>query len=604
MIIRFAGDSGDGIQITGAMFTHDSAVIGHDISTLPDYPAEIRAPIGTLAGVSSFQLNFSSRKTHTPGDRPDVLVALNPAALKVHLKELVPGGVLIINEDSFQELELSKAGYEQDPREDGSLDAYQVHTAPITEMTIAALEPLGVSFQQAELCKNMYTLGIVCWLFHRTTEEIEKIIDVKFKSKPEEIAQANKLALNAGYSFADTVELFASRYRLGQADLEPGLYRRITGNSAAALGFLAVSQITGRPLFCGAYPITPASDILHDLNQFRNFGVRAGQLEDEIAAMGATIGAAYGGSLAMTTTSGPGIALKSEAIGLAVMVELPMVIVNVQRGGPSTGLPTKTEQADLLQAFFGRNGECPAVIVAASTPSDCFDTAIEAFRIALKYMIPVFYLSDGYLANGSEPWKIPEVDSLPHIEVKFHTEVEGFQPYQRDPDTLARPWAIPGTPGLEHRLGGIEKEEGTGNICYDPENHERMVHIRAEKLERIAADIPDLKVNGPGQGEVLVLGWGSTAGAIRAATEQLQGRGVAIACAQLRHLNPFPSNLGSVLRSYKKVLVPEMNMGQLSMLLRAKYLVDAISISKVQGKPFGAQELEERICAHLDRQSG
>ena len=596
VIIRFAGDSGDGIQITGAIFSHDSAVLGNDISTLPDFPAEIRAPAGTLAGVSSFQLNFSSYDVHTPGDRPDVLVALNPAALKVHIKELKPGGILILNEDGFDVQGLKKAGYEEDPRHDESLAGFQIHELPITSMTIAAVESASLGKKQAELCKNMFTLGMISWLYDRSIEVLTERIDKLFGKKRPELAEANKLALQAGFNYADTVEVFTGRYRVSKADLPPGNYRRITGNEACALGFLAASELSGKPLFYASYPITPASDILHELSKLRHFGVKTFQAEDEIAAVGVAIGVAYGGSLGLTGTSGPGVALKAEAIGLAVMTELPLVIANVQRAGPSTGMPTKTEQADLLQALYGRNGECPVAVVAPATPGECFKMAVESFRIATKYMTPVFFLSDGYLANGSEPWKLPNKDNLPKFEISDDVPApEDFLPYARDEETLARPWVSPGTPGLEHRIGGIEKEEDTGNISYDSENHERMVNLRAEKIERIANDIPDLKVHGPETGDMLVLGWGSTLGAARQAVEKAQANGYSVAGAHLRYLSPFPKNLEKVLKSYKHVLLPELNLGQLCMVLRAKYLVDIISLSKVQGQPFRTTEIEEKI---------
>jgi len=600
VIIRFAGDSGDGIQLTGAIFSHDSAKLGHDISTLPDFPAEIRAPAGTLAGVSSFQLNFSSYDIHTPGDQPDVLVALNPAALKVHLRDLKGGGVLILNEDSFEDQDLKKAGYPDDPREDGTLAGYQVHSLPITSLTLGAVKAAEwLARKQAERCKNMFTLGIVSWMYDRSIEEIEERIDALFAGKRRELAEANKLALKAGYHYADTVEVFTGQYNVRKAELPPGQYRRITGNEATALGFLAAAEQSGIPLFYASYPITPASDILHELSKLRHFGVRTFQAEDEIAAIGMAIGAAYGGSLGLTGTSGPGVCLKSEAIGLAVTAELPVVIANIQRAGPSTGMPTKTEQADLLQAMFGRNGECPVAVVAPATPADCFNMAIEAFRIATKFMTPVFFLSDGYLANGSEPWRLPEPGDLPDFEIQFRTEPEGFEPYGRDGRTLARPWVIPGTPGLEHRIGGLEKQDGSGEVSYDSENHERMVHLRAEKIARIAEDAPGVELFGPESGDLLVLGWGSTYGAIRHAVEHAQAQGLSVAHAQLRYLNPFHANIGAVLASFDKVLLPEMNLGQLRMLLRAEFLVDIIGLNKVQGQPFLTVEIEQKIYSML-----
>ena len=594
-VIRFAGDSGDGIQVTGSMFTQESAILGHDVSTLPDYPAEIRAPVGTLAGVSSFQLNFSSYDIHTPGDQPEVLVALNPAALKVNLEDLRPGGTIILNSDSFNTQDITKAGYKQDPTEDGSLSGYQIYPIPITSLTIGAVEPTGLGKKQAELCKNMFTLGVVSWLYDRSIDPIRNYIDKRYSKRRPEMAEANKLALQAGYNYADTVEMFTGKYQISSAKLPAGTYRRITGNEATALGVLTAAEISGRPLFYASYPITPASDILHELSKLRHFGVQTFQAEDEIAAMGIAIGASYGGSLGLTGTSGPGMALKSEAIGLAVMAELPVVIINVQRGGPSTGLPTKTEQADLLQALFGRNGECPLAVIAPSSPSDCYMMAIEAFKIAIKYMTPVIFLSDGYLANGSEPWRLPEEGELPVINVHFHTDVNNPMPYARDPLSLSRPWIIPGTPGLEHRIGGLEKEDVTGDVSYDSENHQKMVNLRAEKIRRIANDIPPLEVNGPEQGELLVLGWGSTSGAIRHAVENSRKRGHGVASAHLRYLNPWPHNLGDVLKSYEQVLIPEMNSGHLRMLIRAEFLIDAKGYNKITGKPFLTYEIEQKI---------
>ncbi len=599
VIIRFAGDSGDGVQLTGSLFTQDSAVIGHDISTLPDFPAEIRAPAGTLPGVSSFQLNFSSRDVHTPGDRPHVLVALNPAGLRVHLADLVPGGLIILNEDAFTKSNFKKAGIEKDPREDGSLDGFSVHGIPITSLTLEAVKPTGLGKKQAERCKNMLTLGVVCWLYDRDCGVIETLIDARFGESDSELAAANKLALQAGFGYADTIRLMPHRYRVEKANLAPGQYRRITGNSAAAMGFVAAARLSGRPLVYASYPITPASEILHELARLRHFGIKAGQCEDEIAAMGAAIGAAFGGALGLTATSGPGVCLKSEALNLAVMSELPVVVVDVQRGGPSTGLPTKTEQADLLQAMFGRNGESPLAIVAPQSPADCFDMAIEAFRIAIKYMTPVFYLSDGYLGNGSEPWRIPDLDDLTPIEVSFADDPALFMPYLRDPQTLARPWAIPGTPGLEHRIGGLEKADGSGVVSYDPRNHEHMVRTRAEKIDRIADDIPELDVLGPASGRLLVLGWGSTYGAIRTAVEDVRREGAQVASAHLRYLNPLPRNLGDVLERFDRVLVPEMNTGQLRLLLRARYLKDIEGHNKIQGQPFKTSEIRERIRSIL-----
>jgi 2-oxoglutarate ferredoxin oxidoreductase subunit alpha len=596
--IRFAGDSGDGMQLTGTQFTATSAIIGNDISTLPDFPAEIRAPAGSLPGVSGYQLNFSSHDIRTPGDEPNVLVAMNPAALKMNLKDLEPGGILVVNTDAFVESNLRKASYETNPLEDGSLSGYRVFKLPITSLTIGALEEAKLPHKQMERCKNFYALGLMYWLFDRPLEPTLKWIDQKFSKMPE-VALANKLAVKAGYNYAETTEIFTTHYRVAKSDIKPGKYRNITGNEATAIGFIAASQLAGRPLYYGSYPITPASDILHELSVHKNFGVKTFQAEDEIAAVGAAVGAAFAGNLGLTGTSGPGLALKSEFIGLAVMTELPIVIIDVQRGGPSTGLPTKTEQADLLQVMFGRNSECPVAVVAPATPSDCFSMAIEAFRIAIKYMTPVVYLSDGYLGNGSEPWEIPSIESLPRIEVKFRTEKAGFYPYLRDERTLARPWAIPGTPGLEHRIGGLEKQHVTGNVNYDPDNHDFMVRLRAEKVARIAQDIPLIEVSGEPEGKVLVLGWGSTHGAITTATEQLRAKGASVSSAHLRYLNPFPRNLGEVLSRFETVIVPELNLGQLALLVRARFLVDAISFSKVKGLPFKVSEIVKKINEYL-----
>lgn len=596
--IRFAGDSGDGMQVTGGQFTSTSAIIGNDISTLPDFPAEIRAPAGSLPGVSGYQLNFSSRDIRTPGDEPQVLVAMNPAALKVNIKDLEPGGILVVNTDEFTDNNLKKAGYAANPLEDGSLSGFRVFKVAITSLTLKALEGASLPFKLQERCKNFYALGLMYWLYDRPMEPTLKWIEDKFSNKPE-VAEANRLVLKAGFNYADTTEIFTTHYRVGKAKIKPGKYRNITGNEATAIGFIAAAQLTGRPLFYGSYPITPASDVLHELSKHKNFGVKTFQAEDEIAAIGAAIGASFAGHIGLTGTSGPGVALKSEAIGLAVMTELPLVILDVQRGGPSTGLPTKTEQADLLQAMFGRNSECPVGIVAPATPGECFQMAIEAVRLATKYMAPVFFLSDGYLANGSEPWEIPSLESLPEMKVTFRTETEGFLPYLRDEKTLARPWAIPGTPGLEHRIGGIEKQHLTGNVNYEPENHHFMVKLRAEKIQRMAQDIPELEVFGPAEGKVLVLGWGSTYGSITTAVEQLQEQGHSVASAHLRYLNPFPKNLGEVLKRYEKVIIPELNLGQLCMLIRAQFLVDAVSFGQVKGKPFKVSELVKKIKEYL-----
>jgi 2-oxoglutarate ferredoxin oxidoreductase subunit alpha len=596
--IRFAGDSGDGMQVTGTQFTSTSAIIGNDISTLPDFPAEIRAPAGSLPGVSGYQLNFSSRDIRTPGDEPNVLVAMNPAALKVNIKDLEPGGILVVNTDEFNDNNLKKAGYAANPLEDGSLSGFRLFKVPLTSLTLKALEGSRMPFKQQERCKNFYALGLMYWLYDRPMEPTLKWIDEKFGAKPE-VAEANVMALKAGYNYADTTEIFTVHYHVGRARIKPGKYRNITGNEATAIGFITASQLAGRPLFYGSYPITPASDILHELSKHKNFGVKTFQAEDEISAIGAAIGATFAGHIGLTGTSGPGIALKSEAIGLAVMTELPLVIIDVQRGGPSTGLPTKTEQADLLQAMFGRNSECPVGIVAPSTPANCFTMAMEAVRLATKYMAPVFFLSDGYLGNGSEPWEIQRVEDLPEMKIQFRTDPEGFFPYLRDERTLARPWAIPGTPGLEHRIGGLEKQNITGNVSYDPENHDFMVRLRAEKIQRMQQDIPDLEVFGAPSGKVLVLGWGSTYGSITTAVEQLREKGHAVSSAHLRYLNPFPRNLGDVLKRFETVIIPELNLGQLALLVRAKFLVDAVSFTKVKGKPFKVAELVDKIKEYL-----
>lgn len=593
--IRFAGDSGDGMQLTGTQFTNTSAVLGNDISTLPDFPAEIRAPAGSLPGVSGFQLNFSNHEIRTPGDAPQVLVAMNPAALKVNLPDLETGGMLIVNTDAFNENNLKKAGYATNPLDDDSLSGYRLVKIPITTANRAALrDAVKLPPKEIDRCKNFWALGLMYWLYDRPMEQTIRWVEAKFK-KNEELVKANLTALKAGFAYADAAELFTTHYRVKRAAITPGKYRNITGNEATAMGFVAASVLSGRPLFYASYPITPASDILHSLSNHKNFGVKTFQAEDEIAAVCAAIGASFAGHLGLTGTSGPGLALKSEAIGLAVMTELPLVVIDVQRGGPSTGLPTKTEQADLLQAMFGRNGECPVAIVAPSSPSDCFHMAIEAFRIATKHMVPVIYLSDGYLGNGAEPWLLPKIEDLPRFEVNFHRDPATFKAYQRDPETLARLWAVPGTPGLEHRIGGIEKQDITGNVSYDPENHMHMVKTRAEKVARIADDIPELEIFGEKEGRVLVLGWGSTYGSITSAVEEMQQRGYSVSSAHLKYLNPFPKNLGEVLGRFDRVLIPEMNMGQLAMLLRARYLIPAISFPKVKGKPFKIRELTAKI---------
>jgi 2-oxoglutarate ferredoxin oxidoreductase subunit alpha len=609
VVIRFAGDSGDGMQLTGDRFTSETAGLGNDLSTLPDFPAEIRAPAGTIGGVSAFQLAFADHDITTPGDAPNVLVAMNPAALKANVKDLPRGADLIVNTDEFTKRNLEKVGYTSNPLEDGSLEQFNVHAIALTSQTVEALKGFDLSKKEAERSKNMYALGMLCWLYSRPAEGTREFLTKKFAKKPEILA-ANLAAFEAGWSFGETTEAFSVQYEVAKAsDLPKGRYRNITGNPALAYGLIAASKKSGLPLFLGSYPITPASDILHELAKNHRFGVTTFQAEDEIAGIGSAIGASYGGSLAVTTTSGPGIALKSEAIGLAVSLELPLIIVDVQRGGPSTGLPTKTEQSDLLQAMFGRNGESPVPVIAPQSPSDCFYAAMEAARIAVEYRTPVFLLSDGYIANGSEPWQIPDVDDLPTIDPNFATTpnhvkddgTEEYWPYKRDEDTLARPWAIPGTKGLEHRIGGLEKADGTGNISYDPDNHDRMVRLRQAKVDAIAKTIPDLEVDDPdGDARVLVLGWGSTYGPIGAACEIARRTGVKVAQAHLRHLNPFPSNLGEVLRSYDKVLVPEMNLGQLAMLLRAKYLVDVQGINQVRGMPFKSTELVTSITAAIE----
>jgi len=601
VVIRFAGDSGDGMQLTGDRFTQSSAVFGNELATLPDFPAEIRAPAGTLAGVSAFQVNISDHKVLTPGDAPDVLVAMNPAALRTNLADVRPAGTLILNSDAFGERDLAKAAYATDPRYDGSLDGWTVYEIPMTSLTVKAAEPAGAKARDAERSKNFFALGVISWLYDRPPETILAWIESRFASR-ETVLEANRLAFRAGWNFGETAEIFESGYEVRAADLVPGEYTNISGNTALAWGLIAAGQQSGLPIFLGAYPITPATDILHELSKHKHFGVRTMQAEDEIAGVCAAIGAAFSGHLAVTTTSGPGIDLKSEALGLAVSLELPLVVVDIQRGGPSTGLPTKTEQSDLLMAMYGRHGEAPIPIVAPRTPSHCFAMVIEAVRIALKYRTPVFVLSDGYLANGTEPWLLPDLADLPDIGVSFAdgpNHGTEFWPYLRDPETLARPWAIPGTPGLEHRIGGIEKEDGTGNISYDPSNHEKMTRLRAAKVAGIAKDIPLTEVDHQDGADVLVLGWGSTFGSIAAAVQRVRARGLAVAQAHLTHLNPFPPDLGAVLRRYPKVIVPEMNLGHLSRLVRAEYLVDARSLTKVQGQPFRAAEIEDAIVEAL-----
>jgi 2-oxoglutarate ferredoxin oxidoreductase subunit alpha len=601
VIIRFAGDSGDGMQLAGDRFTQETAAFGNDLSTLPNFPAEIRAPAGTLPGVSSFQVHFADHDILTPGDDPDVLVAMNPAALKANLTDVPRGADIIANTDEFTKRNLGRVGYEANPLEDGSLANYNLHAVPITSMTVKALEEFDITRKDAERAKHMFALGLLSWLYNRPVESTISFLDSKFASKPE-IMKANKAAFQAGWNYGETTEAFSVQYEVKPARLQPGTYRNITGNSALAIGLVAASRRSGLPLFLGSYPITPASDILHELSKLKRFGVRTFQAEDEIGGVGAALGASFGGALGVTTTSGPGMALKGETIGLAVSVELPLIVCDIQRAGPSTGMPTKTEQADLLMALYGRNGESPVAVIAPATPSDCFDTALEAVRIAVKYRTPVIILSDGYLANGSEPWRIPEVAGLPRLRDEFSfsspkewTGEDGkpeFQPFRRDPQTLARPWAVPGTPGLEHRIGGIEKADGAGTISYDPDNHDKMVRLRQAKIDGIAADIGPLEVDDPdGDAKVLVLGWGSTFGSIGAAVRRIRTAGGSVAQAHLRHLSPFPANLGEVLASYDKVLVPEINLGQLALVLRGRYLVDVISYNRVRGLPFRAAEL-------------
>jgi 2-oxoglutarate ferredoxin oxidoreductase subunit alpha len=607
VIIRFAGDSGDGMQLTGDRFTSASAVMGNDLVTLPEFPAEIRAPAGTLAGVSAFQVHISDHEITTPGDAPNVLVAMNPAALKSELERLEPGGTIIVNVDAFVDRNLTKAGYDESPLTDGSLKAYRVYEVPMTSLTKEATKDLGVKQRDAERSKNFFALGLLSWMYTRPANPTLDWIKAKF-AKNELVMEANTAAFKAGHAFGETAELFEYKYEVKPATHEPGTYTNITGNTALSWGIVAAGQLAQLPIFLGSYPITPASDVLHELSKHKNFGIRTLQAEDEIAAIGSALGAAYGGHLGYTTTSGPGMALKGETLGLAVSLELPLVVIDIQRGGPSTGLPTKTEGADLLMAMFGRHGESPLPIVAAQSPADCFFTAIEATRIALKYRTPVILLSDGYLANGSEPWKLPDVADLPDISTEFATAANAtgpdgepvFHPYLRDPETLGRAWAIPGTPDLMHRIGGLEKEDVTGNVSYDTANHEHMTHIRADKIAGIAADIPPVEVRGDvDDAELLVLGWGSTWGAISGGVDRARSRGHRIAQAHLRHLNPFPANLGEIVTRYPRVLIPEMNLGQLSRLVRADFLVDAKTVSKVRGLPFFAGEIERAILELL-----
>jgi 2-oxoglutarate/2-oxoacid ferredoxin oxidoreductase subunit alpha len=609
VIIRFAGDSGDGMQLTGDRFTSETATLGNDLATLPNFPAEIRAPAGTLPGVSSFQVHFADHDILTPGDAPNVLVAMNPAALKANVPDLPRGAEIIVNTDEFTSRAMAKVGYASDPLKDGSLDGYRVHEVPLTSLTVEALKEFGLSRKDSGRSKNMFALGLLSWMYHRPTEGTEAFLRSKFAKRPE-LAEANITAFRAGWNFGETTEDFAVSYEVAPAAsaFPAGTYRNISGNLALAYGLIAASQRSELPLFLGSYPITPASDVLHELSRHKNFGVRTFQAEDEIAGIGAALGAAFGGALGVTTTSGPGVALKSETIGLAVSLELPLLVIDIQRGGPSTGLPTKTEQADLLQAMFGRNGEAPVPIVAPATPADCFTAALDAARIALTYRTPVLLLSDGYLANGSEPWRVPDVEELPDLRVRFasgpnHELADGtevFWPYKRDERTLARPWAVPGTPGLEHRVGGIEKQDGTGNISYDPANHDHMVRVRQAKVDGV--EVPDVVVDDPdGDARVLVIGWGSTYGPITAGVRRIRRSGGRIAQAHLRNLCPFPANLGEVLRRYERVVLPEMNLGQLALLLRAKYLVDVESVTQVTGLPFKAEQLETAFKEALNR---
>ena len=599
VVIRFAGDSGDGMQLTGGRFTSETALKGNDLATFPDFPAEIRAPAGSLPGVSGFQLHFADHDILTPGDQPDVLVAMNPAALRTNLRDLPKGGTLIVDTDAFTDRNLQKAGYASNPLEDGSLDGYQVHPVPLTSLTVTALKEIdGVTPREAERAKNMFALGLMSWLYGRPVESTIEFLEKKFAKRPE-IAQANLKAFNTGYAFGETSESFAVQYEVKPAKLPPGLYRQITGNTALSYGLVAASKLSELPLFLGAYPITPASSILEELARYKQFGIRTFQAEDEIAAAGAALGASFGGALGVCTSAGPGVVLKAETVGLGVMLELPLLVIDVQRAGPSTGMPTKPEQADLLMVLFGRNSESPVPVLAASTPGGCFDMAIEAVRIALKYRTPVYLLSDAYLANGSEPWLIPDATKLPDLTVEFATAPNRdgeFLPYVRDPETLARDWAVPGTAGLEHRIGGLEKQDETGNVSYDPDNHDAMVRLRAQKVAGIAADIPELEVDDPdGDAKLLVLGWGSTYGPIQAAARRLRGKGMSVAHAHLHYLNPFPRNTGEVLSRYERVLVPEMNLGQLLKLIRAEFLIDAIGYNRVRGVPFRPSELADAI---------
>jgi 2-oxoglutarate ferredoxin oxidoreductase subunit alpha len=594
VVVRFAGDSGDGMQVTGNQFTNTAAFVGNDVSTFPDYPAEIRAPAGSLPGVSGFQINFARHDIHTPGDEPDVLVAMNPAALKTNLADLPANGLLIVNEDAFVERNLKLAGYTSDPLEDGTVDAYRVVRIPLTTLTRETLKDVDLTRKLVDRCKNFFALGVMFYLYNRPPEPTEEWLRRYFGSKPE-VVEANIRALRGGISYCDTTRVFQTTYQVEKAEFPPGRYRNINGNTALSLGLLAASKRAGIDLFLASYPITPASDILHELSKRKRFGVLTYQAEDEIAAICAAIGASYAGSIGVTSTSGPGISLKTEALGLAVAVELPLVVINVQRGGPSTGLPTKTEQADLLQAMYGRNGHAPLPVIAASTPGDCFWVALECVRVAIEYMTPVIMLSDGYLANGAEPWPIPDVSELPTIDLAFRTDPEGYHPYARHEKTLARPWVRPGTPGLEHRIGGLEKKNVTGELSYDGPNHELMVHLREERVQRLTNDIPPIEIDGPDSGDTLILGWGSTHGAIKAALRRLREQGAEVSHAHLRYLNPLPADLGDVLDRFERVIVPELNLGQLAWLLRARYLKDVRSLSRIQGRPFKSQEIVDAV---------
>jgi len=595
--IRFAGDSGDGMQLTGTQFTSTTALVGNDLATLPDYPAEIRAPAGTLAGVSGFQIQFGSLDIFTPGDNPDVLVAMNPAALKANIDNLEPGAMIFVNTDAFDARSCDKVDLPATVLEDGTLEAFRVFEVPFTTLTRGALEDSDLTTREKDRCKNFLALGLMYFVFGRPLDHTERWLEQKFAKKPEMI-EANKKVLRAGFNYGVTTETFATTYKVAPAAIKAGTYRQVTGNTATAIGFVAASKLANNDLFLGSYPITPASDILHELSKYKHFGVRTFQAEDEIAGVASAIGAAFGGSIAITTTSGPGLALKGEAIGLAIMTELPLVIVDVQRGGPSTGLPTKTEQSDLLQAMYGRNGEAPMPVVAAATPADCFDIAIECVRLATKYMTPVMMLTDGYIANGAEPWRVPDIEDLPKIDVSFRTEVEGFGAYLRD-ENLARPWVKVGTPGLEHRIGGLEKADGSGNVSYDPGNHEHMIRTRAEKVARIARDIPDAEVFGETEGDVLIVGWGGTFGALRAATGVLRKKGHKVSHMHLRHLHPMPGNVETTLRSFRTVVAAELNLGQLRHLLRERFLVDVKGLNKVQGQPFKISEIVQNVEALL-----